>query len=443
MSRFTNLSVLFQILLATIAIAWTPAANAETPQDLALKATEEICLSGLEAPPVSGAKELARFEPRALQRRHLRARDWETPDGFLLRVSEFSPPGRPPLFFAAVYGPPPQRAALVRLVRDSKCRLRGGERIETIAPGSATAPQHLARLNGALEHRERPIPLNPKLPDTVRDNQDCTPVAMIDNGVNYLIPKIADRLAAHDNGQLVGFDYWENDPLPFDFGVPDGDLDPRVSAFEPISHGTSVASVFLNDAAQAVCLAPFRYGPHRSNQAIGQMIDQIAASGVRVILLSTGRSRPWPEFQAAIAKHPQILFVSAAGNEGVDLTTRPFFPMAYGMDNHLVVAATNAEGTLWGRSNTGTGLVQIAVPAVEVPGMKFSGEPKLLTGTSFAAPRIAALAGQLALAAPNADGATLKQDILTAASDVGQTSNAVVLLNEDGLQTLLEESSPD
>lgn len=417
-------------------------ADADIAENLALEASEEICLAGLDAPPVQGARELATFEAPALNRRHMRSRDWETPDGFLLRVSEFTPPQRPPLFFAAVYGKAPSRAAIIRLVRDSQCKLRGGERVESAKSDAAAAPQRLARLNGALEYRERPVPLNPKLPRTVRDNQGCLPVALLDNGVNYLIPAIADRLAAHDSGQLVGFDFWENDPLPFDFGVPDGDLDPRVSSFEPISHGTSVASVFLNSAADAVCLAPFRYAPHRRNQRIGQVIDQIAASGVRVIFLSTGRSRPWPEFQESMAKHPQVLFISAAGNEGVNLAQQALYPMAYGMDNHLVVAAANDDGTLWGRTNTGDGLVEIAVPAVEVPGVAFSGKPKLLTGTSFAAPRAAALAGQLALANPEADGSALKQLILSGFSELGQTSDRIITINEESFQSLLDRSSP-
>ena len=327
------------------------------------------------------------------------------------------------------------------------CRLRGGERIETAQSPAAPAPQRLTRLDGALKHRAAPVPLNPKLPDAVRDNQGCLPVAFLDNGVNYLIPAVADRLAAHDTGQLMGFDFWENDPLPFDFGVPDGDLDPRVSAFEPISHGTSVASVFLSDASDEICLAPFRYAPHRRNQGIGQIIDQIAAAGVRVIFLSTGRSRPWPEYRASMVKHPQILFLSASGNEGFDLTQRPLFPMAYAMDNHLVVAAADARGTLWGRSNTGPGLVQVAAPAVEVPGLDFSGKNKLLTGSSFAVPRVAALAGQLARTTPDADGAALKQAILEAFGDKAfgdaePSPDAIATLDESGFKALLNRTRP-
>ncbi|WP_164660059.1 S8 family serine peptidase [Tropicibacter sp. Alg240-R139] len=442
MPQLTRYFHILWIILLGVLVVWAVAASADTAEDLALEASEEICLVGLNTPPVEGARQLATFDERAVNRPHMRSRDWETPDGFLLRVSEFAPPERPPLFFAAVYGKPPHRAAIIRLVRDSKCHLRGGERVETAQSDAAPAPQRLARLNDALEHRERPIPLNPKLPKTIRDNHRCLPVALIDNGVNYLIPAIADRLAAHDSGQLVGFDFWENDPWPFDFGVPDGDLDPRVSAFEPISHGTSVASVFLNDAADAICLAPFRYAPHKRNQRIGQVIDQISASGVRVIFMSTGRSRPWPEYQASIAKHPQILFISAAGNEGVDLTQQPLFPMAYTMDNHLVVAAANNDGTLWGRTNTGADVVEVAVPAIEVAGVTFSGKPKLLTGTSFAAPRVAALAGQLALTAPDADGAGLKQLILSGISELGQTRDGINTISLDGLQALLDRSRP-
>lgn len=394
----------------------------------------------MNTPPVSGAVKISEIHQRALNRRNMRSRDWETADGFLLRVSEFSPPERPPLFFAAVYGPSPERAALIRVVRDSQCRLRGAERIETAHSPSAPAPQRLAQLDAAFSNRARPTPLNPKLPQDIEDRSACTPVAMIDNGVNYLLPEIYERLATTEDKQLLGFDFWENDPLPFDFGVPDGDLDPRISAFEPISHGTSVASVLLNDAADPVCLAPFRYAPHKPNRDIGHIIDDIATSGVRIIVLSTGRLRPWPAYQAGMLKHPEILFVSAAGNEGVDLTRRPLFPMAYAQDNHLVVAAANPDGSVWGRSNTGSGLVEIAVPAVEVPGLEFSGRDKLLTGTSFAAPRVAALAAQIHVSEQGLSGAALKQAVLSAVAQKGHVSGPITSITETQFQEVLSKT---
>ena len=422
---------------ATLALVASPARTEPSPKDIASQASEEICLSGLGAVPIPGATPIASFGPRALNGKHMNVRDWMTDGGYFLRVKEFDPPDRPPLFFAAVYSK--TKAPIMRLVRDSKCRLRGGERIETARSSAAPAPQRLVLFDAKFQHRSPPIPLNPKLPPPPTTRTYCEPVALLDNGVNYLLPEIARNLARDETGKLIGYDYWENDSRPFDFGVPDGDLDPRVSAFEPISHGTSVASVLLRDAEGAICIAPFRYAPHRRNADIGKIIDKVEKYGIRIVLITTGRSQPWPEFAQAIEDHPGVLFISASGNEDADLNKNAFYPMAYARDNHLVVAAANLDGSVWHRSNTGDGLVEIAVPAIGIEGIGFSGKPKMLSGTSFAAPRVAALAGILAQNNRNLDGKHLKMRILEAFQQIGHGTMSFTTLSSADFDTLLKK----
>ena len=91
--------------------------------------------------------------------------------------------------------------------------------------------------------------LNPAAPTGV-DPVGVT-VALVDSGVNYLLPTIAAGLARHGDGTLLGYDYWDMDDRPFD-------ANPARSPFFPQRHGTRVASVILAEAP-AVRLIPYRY----------------------------------------------------------------------------------------------------------------------------------------------------------------------------------------
>ena len=91
--------------------------------------------------------------------------------------------------------------------------------------------------------------LNPAVPPG--EDPGGVPVAHVDSGVNYLLPKIAGRLARDDAGVLLGYDFRDDDDRP-------ADLDPSRPAFFPIRHGTSVASVLLAEA-QNVRLVPIRH----------------------------------------------------------------------------------------------------------------------------------------------------------------------------------------
>ena len=41
-------------------------------------------------------------------------------------------------------------------------------------------------------------------------------VALVDTGVNYTLPEISNRLARSPDGEILGFDFQDNDRLPFD-----------------------------------------------------------------------------------------------------------------------------------------------------------------------------------------------------------------------------------
>jgi hypothetical protein len=158
-------------------------------------------------------------------------------------------------------------------------------------------------------------------------------------------------------------------------------------------------------------------------------------------VIASGRERPWPGFRRAMQVHPEMLFIAAAGNDGADLRDRQLYPMAYDMANLLVVAAADRNGAPWPQSNRGEGIVELAVPAVGVPGMRFDGRPALLTGTSFAAPRAGLLAAVMARSNPGADGTALRAMVMAAARGQGKVDQGMVRLDENALRVLLTTSA--
>ena len=124
------------------------------------------------------------------------------------------------------------------LILDSD--LNSTSRYEWVNPSLGVTPaKHLPSTDSTVAGRRRPAEGKP-----VR-------VALVDSGVNYLLPDIRDGLALDSAGKLLGYDFWDMDSLPFD-------AHPARSAFFNSRHGTRTASIVLREAP-GVQLVPYRY----------------------------------------------------------------------------------------------------------------------------------------------------------------------------------------
>lgn len=217
-------------------------------------------------------------------------------------------------------------------------------------------------------------------------------VALVDSGVDYRLDFINERLARHADGSLVGYDFWDLDPLPFDAHPNSQGVVQR--------HGTATASVLLREAPD-VALVPYRY-PRPDMQRMRDLVEHAAVNDVRIIGLPLGGNRQdqWQAFEAAARQHPQILFVASAGNNGRDIDKAPVYPAALDLPNLLVVTSADdfgqlAEGVNWGRRS-----VDYMVPAEHVPVIHFDGVTGYAAGSSYAVPRVVALAARWLQANP-------------------------------------------
>ena len=126
----------------------------------------------------------------------------------------------------------------------------------------------------------------------------------------------------------------------------------------------------------------------------------------------------------AAAGAADILFVSAAGNgdvfgRGQNIDELPFFPASFGLDNMLVVAATDRNDELTTFSNYGVNTVDIAAPGQSVLSTDLfidngvtQADYRTRTGTSMAVPHVAGTAALLWASAPNATMSEVRDAIL-------------------------------
>ncbi|WP_193181978.1 S8 family serine peptidase [Nisaea sediminum] len=306
-----------------------------------------------------------------------------------------------------------QGGALRRLRMELSAPASGELRPEAMVQYGPDCMPALARRLVYGERRDVPVRLEHLQPDlaTVSFVEELDPpvppgadpggvtVAQIDSGVNYLLPHLAARLARDASGRSLGYDYWDMDPRPFD-------LDTSRSPYFPLRHGTAVASILIAEAPE-VRLLPYRY-PRGNMERMAELIAAADAAGARIVLMPLGSNdaREWDAFRQAAEARSDMLFIVSAGNDGRNIDTAPVYPAAFPLANMITVTSADAFGRLAPGSNWGRHSVDLMVPGEGIETIDHRGAVAPASGSSFAVPRVAALAARLL--ARNPDWSTEK-----------------------------------
>lgn len=329
-------------------------------------------------------------------------RRFALPQGAEIRIERFAPRGQLRRLAVEYWTAVPGGGTRPRLaaIADAGCTIRLGRRL--LYEPDAPQPVALEHLDAALEATGEREPLNPAVPDGT--DPGGVPVALVDAGVNYLLPQIGRRLARDDAGAILGHDYWDMDRRPFD-------ANPARSPFFPQRHGTRTASLLLREAP-AVRLVPYRY-PRPDMDRMRALIADAASKGIVIVNVSMGSGErgEWEAFAQAAGAHPDMLFVVSAGNNGRDIDAAPVYPAALSLDNAITVTSSLADGELARGSNWGSASVDLLVPAERLGVTGFDGSETLVSGSSYAAVRVSALAARLLARHPDWRAAELKEAI--------------------------------
>jgi len=380
----------------------------ETPQDWIRKAVSEVCgksgLSGLEIQgriPQSWLLEETRLPAEGAPRR-IRVK-LALPKGDELTLEARLANGQTRQFrasFAELDGQNLQDRLLA--IADGSCTIRSGREIR---PG----PEpwiYLDQLEGDLETLRWSETLQAPWPEG-RDPGGVR-VGLVDSGLAYDLPLFRDRLARDPAGGPLGYDFWDMDRWPYDGDTSRG-------AFLPVRHGTAVASILAVEAPEAA-LVPYRY-PRPDMDRMAQIVERAARDKVRILAMPLGSSDPadWSAFAQAI-KDKDILAIVSAGNNGRDIDETPVYPAALDLANMLTVTSADGFGRLAPGSNWGRSSVDIMLPAENLTVTDFRGASGVTSGSSYAVPRLAALAARILKAEPDLTAAELKTRLLARAS---------------------------
>jgi subtilisin family serine protease len=266
-------------------------------------------------------------------------------------------------------------------------------------------------------------------------------VAVIDTGVDYNHPELSsnmwhnpkaksatgvDSFGDDVTGDVVGYDFFHNDALPFD----------------DHAHGTHCAGVIgavggngkgISGVNQQVSIMAVKFlSKEGSGDTAGAIksIDYAVSRGAKVLSNSWGG--PGDAENDALkesimrADKAGVLFIAAAGNDGGNNDTKGSYPASFNTPNMIAVAATDANDGLAYFSNRGAKTVHVGAPGVDVYSTTPGNTYQKMSGTSMACPHVAGVAALVWAAHPRETYAQIKARILnngdTVASLAGKTA---------------------
>ncbi len=236
----------------------------------------------------------------------------------------------------------------------------------------------------------------------ITTGSDSVVIAVLDTGVNYNHPDIAGNIWVNpgeipdnnidddQNGfidDINGWDFAYNDKSPLD----------------DYGHGTMIASIIGSEGNNLqgiagmmwnVKIMPVKiftsYSFTISDEIKG--IHYAKMNGAKIIVCSFSGDYYISE-QTAIEQAQNILFICAAGNDGINTDITPTYPASYSYSNIMSVAATDEDDNLCYFSNYGQNRVDVGAPGTDIIVLDRDSNYKYADGTSFSAPQVAGLAG--------------------------------------------------
>ena len=262
-------------------------------------------------------------------------------------------------------------------------------------------------------------------------------VAVVDGGLDTVQSDIFSRLASNPaeiagNGIDDDNNGYVDDTAGWDFVSNDNDASVATEG-----HGTHVAGIIaarrnnrngISGAAPLAKVLPLRVvgSDGKGNlSAVAAAFDYAGSMGIPIVNASLGGPTGDADSKlvlAAVNRHPNTLFVVAAGNAGANLANQPFTPCIEPAANILCVAASDQTDQRLGTSNWSPSFADIFAPGANILSLSAGGGTEYRSGTSMATPFVSAAAALLISGGSTARGSELKSILLDTADRVSGLS---------------------
>jgi subtilisin family serine protease len=255
-------------------------------------------------------------------------------------------------------------------------------------------------------------------------------VGVIDTGIDYTHPDLAANIYTNpgeipgnniddDHNGFVddvhGWDFANDDNDPYDDNGHGTHVSGTIGAIG--NNGTGVAGV--NWQVTLVPIKFLSYDGYGTTADAVAAVDYAASLHVDVVNASWGGG---PYSQALFdaidaATRGGLLFVAAAGNDGMNTDNSPNYPSGYDIPGIVSVAASDANDQLAYFSNYGAKSVDLAAPGVSILS-SVPGGYAVLSGTSMATPHVAGAAALIKGVAPTLTVDGLKARLIGAVDPI-------------------------
>ena len=249
-------------------------------------------------------------------------------------------------------------------------------------------------------------------------------VAVLDTGIDLSNAEFAGRVWT--NPDASGSDGYPGDVHGWNFVANSADVQ------DDNGHGTHVSGIVAASGNNGLGVAGVDWNARimplkvldstgsGSNDAMVSAIDYAVQHGARVINASWGGGGYSQAVADAIAYAGShgVVFVTAAGNDGTNNDTTPFYPASYRLSNEIAVAAVNESGTLPNFSNFGAKTVDLAAPGMDILSTMPGGGYATMSGTSMATPYVSGVVSLVAGLHPTFSAQQIVQQVLSTTKPV-------------------------
>ncbi|MEH7382899.1 S8 family peptidase [Bacillus sp. JJ1533] len=244
----------------------------------------------------------------------------------------------------------------------------------------------------------------------ITQGSDQVKIAIVDTGVDLDHPDLVNRIAG-------GYNVLKDNNVPDDDNGH-GTHVAGIIASQTNNHEGTAGITWFNPIMPVKVMGSDGYG---STFDIARGIIWATDHGADVINLSLGNYQGSKLLKQAVdyAYRHDVVMVAASGN---DNSSQPSYPSAY--PQVLSVAAVDLNGDKADFSNYGD-YIDVAAPGVTIPSTYIDEQYAALSGTSMAAPHVAALAALMRSINPNLSNKEIMDMIKATSLDLGKAGKDI------------------